>query len=268
MKLDLSMAQMKVEAARPEANLEKGDALAAEAARRGSRLICFPEMWTTGFQWEWNAAHLSEQEAIAERVAAVARRRRIWLNGSLLLPDREGRPANTSILFDPEGNRVATYRKTHLFTLFHEERHMAPGDALTVADTPWGPTGLSVCYDIRFPEIYRNYALRGAKVVLSPMAFPHPRLDHWKVLVRARAIENQLFMVGVNQVGSEGFGEDGSVTYFGDSVAVDPWGRTVIEGSETEEMLLTATLDLDLADEIRSTMRVLQDRRPDLYDLG
>jgi omega-amidase len=268
MKVDLSLVQMKVEATRPSANLEKAEAFVTEAARRGSRLVCLPEMWTTGFQWDWNAAHLGEQGTVAERVAAMARRHGVWLNGSILLADDAGRPANTSILFGPDGNRAAVYRKTHLFTLLHEERHMAPGDALVVAGPPWGPTGLSVCYDVRFPELHRTYALKGVRLILAPAAFPYPRLDHWKVLVRARAIENQLFMVGINQVGSEGYGEDGAVTYFGDSVIVDPWGRVVIEGSETEEQLLTATIDLDLADEVRSRMTVLRDRRPGLYDLG
>ena len=145
---------------------------------------------------------------------------------------------------------------------------MAAGRCLTVAEPPWGLTGLSVCYDIRFPELFRTYALKGARLVLSPMAFPYPRLDHWKILVRARAIENQLFMIGVNQVGSEDFGSDDKVTYFGNSVVIDPWGRTVVEASETDEMLLTATLDLGQADEVRSRMRVLRDRRPDLYELG
>jgi predicted amidohydrolase len=127
--------------------------------------------------------------------------------------------------------------------------------------------GLSVCYDIRFPELFRAYALKGARMVLSPMAFPYPRLQHWKILARARAIENQMYLIGTNQVGSEGFGPEGIVTYFGDSSIIDPWGETVVEASETEEMLLTATIDLSRADQLRSKMRVLADRRPDLYEL-
>ena len=127
--------------------------------------------------------------------------------------------------------------------------------------------GLSVCYDIRFPELFRTYALKGVKMVLSPMAFPHPRLPHWKALVRARAIENQMFMVGTNQVGDEDFGPDGKVTYFGDSCVIDPWGETALEASETGEELLTTTVDLGLIDQIRAKMHVLSDRRPDSYAL-
>ncbi len=100
------------------------------------------------------------------------------------------------------------------------------------------------------------------------MAFPYPRLELWKILVLARAIENQMFVVGTNQVGREDFGPDNMVTYCGDSVIIDPWGRTVVEESETDEALLTAAIDLDLVEEIRSKMKVLDDRRPDLYELG
>ena len=268
MKLTVSLAQISVAQSQPGANLEKGEKLVAEAARRGSDLICFPEMWTTGFNWANNDRMAEEHEAVAGRIGDLARTHGLWINGSILALDEAGKVANTSILFSPTGQKAWVYRKAHLFSFFHEERHMAPGRSLTLAEPPWGPTGLSICYDIRFPELFRTYALKGARVVLTPMAFPYPRLEHWKILVRARAIENQLFMIGINQVGSEDFGAEGSITYFGDSAIVDPWGRTVVEASETEEMLLTATLDLDVVDEIRKRMRVFEDRRPDLYELG
>lgn len=186
----------------------------------------------------------------------------------MLALNEEGKVSNTSILFDATGKRAGIYRKTHLFTMFHEDEHMAPGNSLCTVQTPWGMVGLSVCYDIRFPELFRTYALKGVKIQLSPMAFPYPRLQHWKVLVRARAIENQMYMIGTNQVGTEDFGFDGVVTYFGDSSIIDPWGETVIEGGEKEESLLTASIEIDKVDQIRSKMKVLNDRRPDLYEVG
>jgi predicted amidohydrolase len=264
----LSIAQIEVAQSHPEENLRKGEALIAESAKRGSDLICFPEMWTTGFNWPNNERMAREHEKIIDRVAGLAKRYGIWINGSMLALDEQGKVSNTSLLFNAKGERAGVYRKTHLFTLLHEEQHMAPGKYLTVVDTPWGLVGLSVCYDIRFPELFRTYALKGARAVLLPMAFPYPRIPHWKVLVRARAIENQLFMIGVNQVGSEDFGPDGSVTYFGDSCIIDPWGDTVVEAGETNEELLTATIDMDKAEEIRRKMTVLSDRRPDLYQPG
>jgi omega-amidase len=241
MKLTVSLAQIFVARSEPDKNLEKGEALIAEAARRGSDLICFPEMWTTGFNWATNERVAHDHEKIVERVGEMAKRYGIWINGSML--------------------------SLNLFSFLHEDEHMAPGRALFVVDTPWCLVGLAICYDIRFPELFRTYALKGVGLVLSPMAFPHPRLQHWKVLVRARAIENQMYVIGTNQVGTEDFGQDGIVTYFGYSTMVDPWGETIIEASETEEMLLTATMDIGRVNEVRSKMRVLTDRRPDLYDL-
>ena len=268
MRLTVSLAQMAVTRANPEKNLEKAEIWVAAAAQRGSEIICFPEMWTTGFDWAYNARVAADQERVIERVADMARRYRIWINGSMLALNEQGQVSNTSILFDSRGARAGTYRKTHLFTLMHEDRHVAAGQALCAVQTPWGLVGLTVCYDVRFPELYRTYALKGVRIILSPTAFPYPRLPHWKVLVRARAIENQLYFIAANQVGSEDFGPDGVATYFGDSVIIDPWGETVVEASETGEELLTATFDLDKVDEVRGKMRVLQDRRPELYELG
>ena len=265
MKLNVALAQMKVARANPEGNLKKAEVLIAEAKRRETDLVCFPEMWTTGFDWVANQQIAASQEKIVDRVADLARRYEIWINGSMLALNEEGKPSNTSILFNPNGERAGVYRKTHLFTMFHEEEHMAAGNSLCAVQTPWGMIGLSVCYDIRFPELFRTYALKGVKIQLNPMAFPYPRLQHWKILVRARAVENQMFMIGANQVGSEDFGPDGVVTYFGDSVIIDPWGETVLEANEKDESLLTATIDIDKVDQVRSKMRVLRDRRPDLY---
>ncbi len=268
MKLTVSIAQIEVANSQPEVNLRKGQLLIAEAARRGSEVVCFPEMWTTGFNWAYNERLAAEHEKTLDRIAGMAKGYGIWINGSMPALDEEGKISNTSILFNPQGERTATYRKTHLFSLIGEEKHMAAGKTLGLAETPWGLTGLSVCYDIRFPELFRTYALKGARIVFSPMAFPHPRLELWKILVRARAIENQMFMVGTNQVGKEDFGPDNLVTYCGDSVIIDPWGKTMVEASETEEALLTVAIDLDLVEEARSKIKVLADRRPDLYELG
>jgi omega-amidase len=267
-KLTVSLAQIKVMRSRPEENLKKGEAMVAEAAGRGSDIICFPELWTTGFDWDENARIAAQQGSTIDRIAEMARHYHIWINGSLLALDQKGRVANTSILFDAEGRQAGIYRKTHLFSFMHEDKHMAEGESLCTVDTPWGKAGFSICYDIRFPELFRTYALKGVKVQFLPMAFPHPRLQHWKVLVRARAIENQMFMLGVNQVGTEDFGPEGTSTYFGNSVIIGPWGETVAEAGEIEETLLTATIDVDMVDQVRTRMRVLQDRRPDLYELG
>lgn len=268
MNLTVSLAQMKVVPSRPEENLRRAEALIAEAAQRGSDLVCLPEMWTTGFAWSYLTEAALEHERVIGRVAALARRYRIWISGSLPALNDDGRVTNTSILFTAQGERAALYRKAHLFSLMHEDRHLAAGDRLACVDTPWGRIGLAICYDLRFPELFRTYALQGARLVLLPAAFPHPRLDHWQVLLRARAIENQMYLIGVNRVGTEAFGPDDRVDYFGDSSVIDPWGGTVAEAGGTGEEFLTATIDLDRVDEVRSRMTVLGDRRPELYRLG
>lgn len=265
MKLTVSIAQISVKQSDPEANLRKGEALIAEAARRKSDIIAFPEMWTTGFGWEYNERTARDHEKVLERIAGLSRRYKIWINGSMLSLNEKGQPSNTSMLLDPSGNIAGTYRKIHLFSMIHEDKHLAAGSSLCITDTPWGLTALAVCYDIRFPELFRAYALKGAKIVFLSMAFPHPKLEHLKVLARARAIENQMYVIETNQVGSEDLGPGGKVEYCGNSVIVDPWGRTVIEAGQTDEELLTATIDMDRVDEIRSKMSVLKDRRPELY---
>ncbi|MBU1670692.1 MAG: carbon-nitrogen family hydrolase [Actinobacteria bacterium] len=268
MKLTVSLAQIAVARTDPAANLEKGRALVAEAAARGSDLVCFPEMWTTGFDWEVNKRIAAGHESVKDEVAALAVEHGVWISGSTLSLNDDGSVSNTHRLFDPSGAEAGAYSKAHLFSLMHEDRHEKAGDSLCLIDAPWGPTALAVCYDIRFPELFRTYALKGAVLALSPMAFPYPRLEHWKVLVRARAIENQMFVVGTNQVGSEDFGPDGVATYFGDSCVIDPWGDTIVEAGESEEALLTATVDTSVVSDVRRKMTVLEDRRPDLYELG
>ncbi|MBP8646232.1 MAG: carbon-nitrogen family hydrolase [Syntrophobacteraceae bacterium] len=268
MRLTISLAQMDVIPSSPRENLEKGERFIAEAARRESDVICFPEMWTTGFHWEKISRRAEEHDRVIERVGTLARKYGIWIVGSMPGLNEEGRVSNTFILFNSQGEPAGTYRKTHLFSLLQEDRYVAPGRSSCLVTTPWGPVGLAICYDIRFPELFRTYALKGAKLVFCPAAFPHPRLDHWKILVRARAVENQMYLVGINQVGSEEMGTHGRITYFGHSVIIDPWGKTVVQAGESQEMLLTATIDPDLVDDIRAGMQVLRDRRPDIYELS
>ena len=165
------------------------------------------------------------------------------------------------ILFNPRGESAGLYRKIHLFGVMDEDQYLAAGHHLTTAETPWGLTSLAICYDLRFPELFRSYALQGAQLVLLPAEWPHPRLVHWQTLLRARAIENQLYMIAVNRVGS-----DGKHDYFGRSAIIGPWGDTIIEGGE-QELLMTATIETEAVATIREKIPVFKDRRPELYQL-
>ncbi len=261
MKLTLSLAQMDIVLGDPAANLRQAEALTAEAARRGSDIIVFPEMWTTGCDWPNIHRLVGQQAEVIAAVSRLAQQHRIWLNGSLLAANEQGQPTNSSILFDPDGQPAGLYRKIHLFGLMEEDQYLAPGQHLTTVETRWGQSGLAICYDLRFAEMFRTYALKGVNMVYLPAEWPNPRLAHWQTLLRARAIENQMFMVGVNRVGS-----DGTYTFFGHSAIIDPWGNTVIEGGESE-LLLTATIETDLVAEVRQRIPVFKDRRPELYQL-
>lgn len=261
MQLTISLAQMDIALGDPAANVQKANDWAAEAARRGSELVVFPEMWTTGMDWPNLAELAARQQEVIEAVAGIARRHRIWLNGSMLALDDNGQPANTSILFDPQGEQAGVYRKIHLFGVMDEDQYLAAGQQLTTVETTWGQSGLAICYDLRFAEMFRTYALKGVMLVTVPAEWPHPRLAHWRTLLRARAIENQMYMVAVNRVGS-----DGTYDFFGHSAIIDPWGNALVEGGEAE-ILLTATIDTDAVAAVRQKIPVFKDRRPDLYDL-
>lgn len=261
MKLTISLAQMEIALGNPAANLQKAAEWTAEAARRGSDLIVFPEMWTTGCDWANIQTLAPQQDEVLAQVAALAKQHQIWLNGSMLALDEAGQPANTSILFDPTGQAAGLYRKIHLFGVMDEDQHLAPGQQLTAVETAWGQSGLAICYDLRFPEMFRTYALNGVNMVYLPAEWPHPRLAHWQTLLRARAIENQMYIVATNAVGS-----DGTYHFFGHSAIIDPWGNAILEGGEAE-VLLTAAIETDKVAEIRQKIPVFKDRRPDLYRL-
>ena len=262
MQLTLSLAQMEITLGDPAANLKKADEWAAEAAQRGSNLVVFPELWTTGCDWDHVQELVVDEAQIIAQVGGLAKKHNIWLNGSMLVRDAAGQPSNASILFDPHGEAAGVYRKIHLFGVMNEDQFLASGQSLTTVETPWGQNGLSVCYDLRFTEMFRSYALQGVNMVFVPAEWPHPRVAHWRTLLRARAIENQMYIVGVNSVGS-----DGTYTFSGHSAIIDPWGNAIIEGGESE-VLLTATIETDQVAEVRGKIPVFKDRRPELYELN
>jgi predicted amidohydrolase len=246
-----------------ERNLTAAEALVADAASRGAVFVSLPE----------NFAFLrSEGQPIPEaqelngpwvtRMAALARRLRVTLLlGSL--PEKvesDRRVHNTSVLLGPGGETLAVYRKVHLFDIdlpgmehLKESRAVAPGQDVVVAETPFGPLGLSICYDLRFPELYRTLARRGARVLAVPSAFTERTgKDHWEVLLRARAIENLAYVVAAAQVGAHGQGR----ASHGHAMIVDPWG-TVIAQAPDGEGVAVAVLDFARQDRIRRELPAL-----------
>lgn len=260
----LTLVQMDSLFGQPESNFERAEAFVADAAGRGSDLVVLPELWHSSIDLDHAAAYASPLAAEAGdagwfgRFADLARDNNVWLTGSML-ESQGDQFYNTMALYSPEGKLTASYRKIHLFRLMHEDRYLAPGRTGVMHELPWGCTGLAICYDLRFPELFRRYALEGARLMILPAAWPHPRRMHWRTLLRSRAIENQCFVAACNRVGTA---ED--VSFFGASAVIDPWGETLIEGGETEA-LLTVRIDLDTVEATRKKIPIFADRQPELY---
>ncbi len=256
----LTLAQIDIILGDPRANLEAVHPLVYEAHQRDSDLLVLPELWTTGYDLE-RANDLAETlDGYTARVlSGWATAYRLWITGSFLLRQKNS-IYNAAPLFGPQGQVLEPYCKIHRFGPMAEDRWLAAGTAPGLYDLPWGKTGLAICYDLRFPELFRTYTLAGARLILLPSEWPHPRLTHWRTLLRARAIENQCFVAAVNRVGS-----DRSNTFCGHSALIDPWGETLIEADRDATTLLTAAIDFTLVDDVRRRIPVLDDRRPECY---
>lgn len=258
--LKISLGQMDVKLGRPQENLAAAARFAAQAAAQNADVLVLPELWSTGYALEHAAGYAARlNEGIFAETAVLARRRHLHIIGSCLSDLGEGKVGNTAVLFNHRGEILAGYSKIHLFRLMDEQQFLTAGDALALAETAWGKMGLAICYDLRFPEQFRGLALAGAVLTFLPAEWPHPRLAHWQTLLRARAIENQMFMVACNRVGRAG-----GAHFCGHSCIIDPWGEALVEGGE-EEMLLTAEIDLDKVTAVRRTIPVFKDRRPEIY---
>lgn len=266
-KLRLALVQMPVRTLALEENWERGSSFVRQAADAGADLVVLPELWTTGFHWPKNCRLVDEHPLWEESLMDLSQKYGVWIAGSTLAGSTESGVFNRATLISPEEGAVAHYAKMHLFSLTGEDRYLTPGNDVVCPETPWGKIGLAICYDVRFPELWRMLALEGARLILCPAGFPEPRQDHWRTLLRARAIENQCFVAGVNQVGTEQIAGGSALKYFGGSLLVDPWGEVMHE-ADANESLIIQDIDLSISDKVRQKMAVFPDRRPELYRLG
>ncbi|HEX5852726.1 MAG TPA: carbon-nitrogen hydrolase family protein [Solirubrobacteraceae bacterium] len=255
----------------PAANTAVAERLTRAAAADGARLIVLPEKWTAmGSEDEQRAAaQLLDGEAV-KWARALARELSVDLVAGSILEQVPGQEklSNTSVHIDPRGEVKAVYRKMHMFDVevggrvYRESDLERAGEEIIVSRTVDGiELGLSVCYDLRFPELFRILAVRGARAIALPAAFTLATTrDHWEVLVRARAIENQAFVIAANQVGAHPAGQHSG----GRSMIVDPWG-VVLAQAPDRECHIVAELDLDQQSEIRGRLPSLANRRPSAY---
>ena len=250
-------------------NLEVAERLVRAAAADGAELVALPEKWNLlagGEELLAGAESLEGPSLSATR--GWSRELGIHLlAGSISEQGPEGKAFNTSVLIDPRGEDVATYRKIHMFDVevggvtYRESEHEEPGEEIVTAAVADVTVGLSVCYDLRFPELFRILAVRGARVLTVPSAFTLATgRDHWEVLLRARAIENQAFVLAPNQFGEAPprFSSNGR------SSIVDPWG-VVLATAPDEECFAVAELDFAAQDRVREALPSLANRRPRAY---
>ncbi len=253
-----------------ERNLATADRLVREAAGAGAELVVLPEKWTVIGSGAQLAAGAQPLDGPAMTWAAsIARELGIDLVAGSFSERVEGagKLSNTSVHFGPDGSRRAVYRKLHMFDVevdgvrYAESAHEQPGEEIIVSSVGGVGLGMSVCYDLRFPELYRELAVRGAEIIAVPSAFTLATTrDHWEVLVRARAIEDQCFVIAANQIGEH----PGGLRSGGRSMIVDPWGLVLASAPDTETAIV-AELDLDALRDIRRRLPSLANRRPDVY---
>jgi len=247
-------------------NLARAEELVGEAAARGAKLVGLPENFSfMGPDAEKPAAAEPLTGPTLARMSELAKRHRIVLLAGSVLESRtqDSRYHNTSVLFGPEGERLAVYRKIHLFDVdipdgarYRESEQIAPGAEVVAAQTPFGKLGLTVCYDLRFPELYRALGKAGAEVLFVPAAFTHlTGLAHWEVLLRARAIENLCYLVAPAQTG---WHSEKRQTW-GHATVIDPWGQ-VLATAGTGEGLAIAPIDLEYLQKVRRELPALGHR--------
>jgi len=268
--MKLALAQLRVEPAALSANRRRASEAIERAAADGCDLVVLPELFTVGyfaFEAYARTAEGLDGETIGELRTLAADHDIGILAGSFVedleasaaaghdVPAPDGL-ANTSVFLDRDGERRAVYRKHHLFGYDSAESELlVPGESLPTVEFAGFTVGVTTCYDLRFPELYRRLAADGATLVLVPSAWPYPRVEHWQLLPRARAVENQCYVAAANGVGRF---EDAQL--LGRSTVYDPWGTT-LAGSGDDPALVTATVTPETVADVREAFPALADRR-------
>lgn len=220
------------------------------------KVVALPEMWSTGYSWRKLGKLAERTPEILKELKNVSRKGLVII-GSLPETDETG-VYNTAYVID-SGEVLDKYRKIHLFTPMKEDLFLKAGNGPLLSNTSAGSIGVLICYDIRFPELARRLTLEGAEILVVPAEWPHPRLDHWRTILKARAIENQLFIIASNRCGKQGM-----VRFCGNSMIINPWGEVISEAGEREETII-AEVDLGLVAKYRKDMPALKDRRQEVY---
>ncbi|WP_339215043.1 carbon-nitrogen family hydrolase [Solibacillus sp. FSL W8-0372] len=258
--MKIGCIQLNVGFGKVDENYERAEKFIREAAAGGAEIIVLPEMWNTGYALE-KLDELSDVNGERTKVflSGLAKELAIHIVGGSVSVKRDDKFYNTMYTYNRDGELVGEYSKVHLFRLMDEHLYLESGNEMNRFALGELEAGGVICYDIRFPEWLRTHALDGAKVLFVPAQWPTPRIDHWKILLQARAIENQCFVVAVNRIARK------VENFNGQSMIIGPWGEVLWTGAEDEEL---AIIDVDFSnvEEVRGRIPVYEDRRPGLYE--
>ncbi|MDO4487968.1 MAG: carbon-nitrogen family hydrolase [Eubacteriales bacterium] len=259
--MKITCIQMDMIFEKPDENFEKAECLIRKAASEGPDVIVLPETWNTGFYPHGDIASLADEngERVCEMAGRLAKELKVNIIAGSVTEKRGSDIYNTAHVFNREGKEIASYDKTHLFSPMGEHESYQKGDRKCMFTLDGVKCALIICYDVRFPELTRSMTVEGVDVLFNVAQWPKVRMEHYHTLLKARAIENQMFTVGCNSCGSAG-----ETVYGGGSVIFDPWGRELICAGEHEESI-SADCDMSIIKGIRESINVFRDRRPEMY---
>ena len=259
--MKIACVQMDMAFAAPEENFSKARELVRRAAASGADVIVLPETWNVGFFPKKNLPALADDHGarVKAELGALAKELSVNLVAGSVANRRGDKVYNTAFVFDREGKCIAEYDKTHLFSPMGENGHFTAGDHRCRFMLDGVSCGLITCYDIRFPELSRAMALEGLDVLFCVAQWPDIRMEHLKVLTRARAIENQMFLACCNSCGKAE-----ETRFGGGSAIIDPWGAVLAQAGDGEE-IIAAECDLRVLGGIRESINVFRDRRQEVY---
>lgn len=262
MRFKAAAIQINMRAGAPEQNFARALRLVKKALRSRAKLVVLPELFITGFDYQ-SIRELPQRctnECLQELRACAGDSGAVVVAGSVATKgrgkDAAGKIFNTCHVIGSSGRTKTVYSKMHMFSLMDEDVHFSPGTSLAIAKTNYGKIGPCICFDIRFPEVARQATMLGAQILAVPAEFPHPRLDYWRTLLKARAIENQVFVIAANRVGCDNTGH-----FFGHSMVISPTGEILAEAGE-DETILTARIDLSEIDSAREAVPCLDRINP------
>ncbi len=251
-------------------NLENAYGMITQAASNGADMVALCEMFNCPYSGKYfsNYGEREDSSETIDMLKGASRDRGIYIIGGSI-PEIDGdKIFNTAYVINPEGEVIAKHRKTHLFDVdiengirFMESDYLSPGEDITVFDTSFARVGLCICYDIRFPEMIRSLALKGAQIIFIPAAFNTTTGPaHWETLFKARALDNQVYMAGISPAGDD----NGVYAAYGHSIITSPWGQVIGEANRGQEIVY-GDIDLDYENKVRQELPLLKHRKPEIY---